>query len=432
MIYDRKCVDGAMVASVPERADRRERLWLFSLCLSRGLTHFIYMVYAACLPVLTVAWEMSAMAAGAVAAGFQIGHAASLLFFSWLADRIGARRAFLASSILSALAAILFGLFARSFLSALLLYALLGLAKGGTYTPAVMLVADRIPVVRRGSAVGWLIGASSLSYAVSLLVTGTLLAAGGYQTAFVVAAAGPVLGALFGVLVVKGIPDRIHPRAEGFDFRAEIVRQPQVRRLIGGYAFHCWEMIGMWSWAPAFLAASLSMNSVPAAQATAMAAYLTVVLHVMGLVASATMGHLSDRFGRRAVLVATAACGALCSFAFGWLAGGPIWLLAMMVSVYGFMVIGDSPVLSAALTEVARPGRLGATLAVRSVLGFCIGAVSPILFGAVLDWTNEGSASPTVWGWAFGVLGLGGVLAALCAWGLPGDGPGRRGARPSA
>lgn len=421
---------GLAEPALPEVAGGSDRLWLLTLCLSRGLTHFIYLVYAACLPVLTQAWDMSAMAAGTVAAGFQVGHAASLLFFSWLADRIGARRSFLASTVLSALAAVLFGLFARSFLSALVLFTLLGLVKGGTYTPAVMLVADRFEPSRRGSAVGWLIGASSVSYAASLLVTGSILAAGDYTTAFMVAAAGPVLGASFGWLAVRGTPDRVHPRQGEAGLRAEIVRNPRAKRLIAGYVFHCWELIGMTAWAPAFLAASLAVNGMPAAGSAAAAAYLTVALHVTGLFASAATGHLSDRFGRRAVLVATAALGALCSLGFGWLIGGPVWLLAVAAGVYGFMVIGDSPVLSAALTEAVRPGYLGATLALRSVLGFCIGAVSPILFGAVLDWTNDGPGSPTVWGWAFGVLGLGGVLAALCAWGLPKNAAAGRGALP--
>lgn len=428
MVNGREGAGEFVGSAAPGAAGHGDGVWLFSLCLSRGLTHFIYMVYAACLPVLTQAWDMSAMAAGSVATGFQIGHAVSLLFFSWLADRIGARRSFLASTLLSGLAAILFGLFARSFLSALLLFSLLGLVKGGTYTPAVMLVADRIAPARRGSAVGWLIGISSISYAASLLVTGTILAAGDYRTAFMVAAAGPVLGALLGWSTVWRSPDRIHPRTGGFDLRADIVRNPRVKRLIGGYVFHCWELIGMTAWAPAFLAASLAMNGMPAAESMASGAYLTVALHVTGLFASAAMGHLSDRFGRRAVLVATAAGGAFCSFAFGWQIGWPAWLLAASAGVYGFMVVGDSPVLSAALTEAARPGYLGATLAVRAVLGFCIGAASPILFGAVLDWANGGSENPTVWGWSFATLGLGGVLAALCAWGLPRNETGRRNA----
>ena len=60
----------------------------------------------------------------------------------------------------------------------------------------------------------------------------------------------------------------------------------------------------------------------------------------------------------------------------------------------------------------------GAVLALRALLGFSAGAVAPIVFGAVLDLTNAAGAAPEVWGWAFMPLGLGGLLAAWCAYRL--------------
>ena len=84
--------------------------------------------------------------------------------------------------------------------------------------------------------------------------------------------------------------------------------------------------------------------------------------------------------------------------------------------IYAFAALGDSPVLSAALTEAMDPSYLGAAFGLRSLLGFGAGAVSPLVFGAILDWTNplvQGAYS--TWGWAFGVLGLGGVGATWAA-----------------
>jgi MFS family permease len=83
--------------------------------------------------------------------------------------------------------------------------------------------------------------------------------------------------------------------------------------------------------------------------------------------------------------------------------------------LYAFSSLGDSPVLSVALTEVVSPFYLGTALGVRSLLGFGAGAVSPVIFGAVLDWTNP-EGQYVMWGWAFvtlGLPGLGTVWAAL-------------------
>jgi MFS family permease len=83
---------------------------------------------------------------------------------------------------------------------------------------------------------------------------------------------------------------------------------------------------------------------------------------------------------------------------------------------YYFFALGDSPVLSTAITESVDPGYLGSTLAIRALLGFSAGGIAPIAFGAVLDLTNPpDTTTPATWGWAFMVLGFGGVIATMCA-----------------
>src|SRR5947209_10281617 len=92
----------------------------------------VFMTYAATLPVLRGEREMSATAAGSIATGFQLGYAVSLLFFSSLADRVGARRVFLGSAWLSAVSALAWALWARSYVSGLVLYTLVALSQGGS------------------------------------------------------------------------------------------------------------------------------------------------------------------------------------------------------------------------------------------------------------------------------------------------------------
>jgi MFS family permease len=117
---------------------------------------------------------MSATAAGSISSAFLFGFAISLVVLSALADRVGARRIFLWAIAATAVTTAFIPLFARSYLSGLLLFTLLALVNGGTYTPGIMLVADRFPPERRGNAIGWFLAAASLGYAVSLALTGLL------------------------------------------------------------------------------------------------------------------------------------------------------------------------------------------------------------------------------------------------------------------
>lgn len=58
---------------------------------------------------------------------------------------------------------------------------------------------------------------------------------------------------------------------------------------------------------------------------------------------------------------------------------------------------------------------MGAAWALRSLLGFGAGAVSPWLFGVVLDLGQgtDGIRASTAWGWAWTALGVGAALGPL-------------------
>ncbi|MCK5552245.1 MAG: MFS transporter, partial [Deltaproteobacteria bacterium] len=165
-------------------------LWLLGICSSRVFTYLVFMTYAAALSVLQREWGMSAAAAGSVSSGLQIGYAISLVIFSELADRIGAKRVFLFSNVSSAIVSLLFAFFARGYYSGLILYTLIGISLGGTYTPGLMMIADRYPSRGRGKAVGFFIASTSLSYAVSLGISGAALPWGGYRSSFLLTCLG--------------------------------------------------------------------------------------------------------------------------------------------------------------------------------------------------------------------------------------------------
>jgi hypothetical protein len=67
------------------------------------------------------------------------------------------------------------------------------------------------------------------------------------------------------------------------------------------------------------------------------------------------------------------------------------------------------------MSEAVPAAYLGRALATRSILGIGVGAVAPAAFGAVLDRAAPGQA----WGWAFALLGVGGIVAIVCAILLP-------------
>lgn len=132
----------------------------------------------------------------------------SLFTVGFLADRYGAKRVFLVSSIAASVSAIIFALFAGSFLSGALLYGLTGLFSGGSYTPGLTLIAERVAPTKRGRAMGFYLAAASFSYAVALMLTGALTPWIGWRGAFIVNASGPMVGTLLALYATSFIPPR--------------------------------------------------------------------------------------------------------------------------------------------------------------------------------------------------------------------------------
>jgi MFS family permease len=392
--------------------------WISGICLARTFNGLVFMTYAASLPVLRREWGMSAAAAGSIAGAFQLGYAVSLITFSFLADRLCPKKLYLASMTACAVCALLFAGLARDYASGLVLYTVTALSMGGNYTTGLIIIAQRYPIRRRGRAMGLFIASTSLGYALSLMISGIAIPTGGYVSAFGLTCSGPALGAILAWITLYRTEVEKPPRTRGQRFSREVLRNRPVMTLIGCYTGHSWEILGMWAWTPALLAAALSIGGYEGVRAVGTGGHLAAGFHLIGLTASFSMGWLSDRLGRAPLMVGLAGVSTLCSFCIGWTVGMPVFVIALVGVVYSFAGLGDSPILSASLTESVNPSYLGAAFGLRSVLGFGAGAVSPVVLGAVLDLTNPGVAENGIfhrWGWAFSVLGIGGLAAWLAA-----------------
>lgn len=396
-------------------------LWLLEFCAARAAFATMFTSWSAVLPLLRSDWQLSAWQAGMVQSGYHVGFLVSLFAVGFLSDRYGARRIYLVSGIAAVGSGLLFALFADGFASALGLYALTGLCSGGSYTPGLAIVAQRMRA-RQGMALGYYLAAASLGYAIGLLIASAVLPLGGWRAGFVVTACFPALGMLLGWHALRDVPNVVHSLPDGHGTRSrlgEVVRNKPAMLSIWGYTFHAWELLGLWAWLPAFLAAASLAGGTGGTQAVSLGATLTALTYLVAMVGSVLGGSLSDRHGRTAITLAMGLSSLACSFSFGWMIGAPMFLLVAVAVFYNVTGVGDSSIHSTTLTELTDPRYLGAAYSLRSLLGFGAGAISPWVFGLVLDWGRAGSlADHVVWGLAWSTLGLGGLLGPLAVWRL--------------
>ena len=383
----------------------------------------MFTAYSGLLPLLRAEWNMSAGEAGLVQSAWHVGYLTSLFVVGFLSDHFGAKRTFLIGNIFAAGSAMAFALATDGFVSALFLHGLLGLCSGSSYTPGLTLISERFGPQSRGRAMGFYLAAASLGYAVSLLASGVLVAVIGWRGVLTVAACGPLTAAALTFYSLRETPNLVHPRSATPDSGSSlmmVLRNRPAMLLIWAYVFHSWELLGLWAWLPAYLAVSATGSGDITVQAVGVAALLSAITYITSMAGSVAGGSLSDRWGRTTVVLAMSCASLACSFAFGWMLGLPLWLLLIVAIIYNLTGIGDSSVYSTAITELVPARYLGAAYSIRSVLGFGAGAISPWIFGLLLDWARGGPLHSEAWAWglAWTSLGVGALFGPLMTWRL--------------
>jgi MFS family permease len=370
-------------------------------------------------PHLAARWGLDASGIGALTSAVQLGFVAGTAAAALLnlAD-VWPARAYVAGS------AALAGLANLALLAApgpgvgMATRFLTGFFLAGVYPPGMKMVATWFRA-DRGLAIGTVVGALAVGKALPWLVH----AFGQPGLGFIVVSTS--CGAwLAAALVLAGYRDGPHPFARrpfAWSLIAVVARHRETRLATASYLGHMWELYAMWTWVPAFVAASLARSSPGLPRWVAdLAAFGALAAGGIGCVwggwAARRMGYV------RVVTLAMAASGA-CALAVGFLGGAPPWIVVPLVGAWGFFVVADSAQFSALVTEVTPSHAVGTALTLQVSIGFLLTMATIQLVPAI--------ERAIGWGPAFAALaagpGLGIAAIRTLARGAGGAGIAERG-----
>jgi len=261
----------------------------------------------------------------------------------------------------------------------------------------------------RGLAVGILIGAITLGSAMphGLRAAGSLVDLDWR----LVVAAGSVPGVVAAAIAWYGVRDGpLSVPAARLSLRQAraALAEPSVRLANLGYLGHMWELYAMWTWVPAFIAASLAISGDVSAPASSAVAFLVVAAGAAGCVAA---GALADRLGRTTLTIAAMALSGSSAVAAGFLFGAPTAVLLTVVVIWGITVVADSAQFSTAVSELSPPGTAGSALALQTAAGFLLTGVTIVGVGLI-------APGEEAWTLAFGILALGPLVGIAAMWRL--------------
>jgi MFS family permease len=326
------------------------------------------------------AWGMTPVELGYITSAVQFGFISGTLLFalSGLADRYSASRIFAACALVGAASNAAFAMLGDGLTSALIFRFITGLSLAGIYPIGMKLVVSWEPR-KAGNVLGWLVGMLVLGSGLPHFVRGIDVTP--TWQGVIYTASGLAVLAGFMVWRLGDGPHHGSSRTLQWGGVLKTFAIPDFRSAALGYFGHMWELYAFWAVVP-FLIAQIGHH---VAQNHIYLAAAGVFL--AGSIGCIGGGLVSQRWGSGRVAILALAGSALMCLIYPWTTALPFGVGILLLGIWGFFVVADSPQFSALAAGACPPERVGGALALMNSVGFALTIVS--IEVATLSWETS-------------------------------------------
>ena len=367
---------------------------LFVVALALFTDTLLYYLLVPLLPAYARLYGLDQMGLGLLFGSYAAALLVGTFPLSRLVDRVGRREPMLVG-LLGLFATTLLFAFARSYPLLILARVLQGLSATATWTAGMALLADHFPASSRGRAMGTVFAFANLGVLLGPTLAGWLSQHYGLRAPFLAAAALALVDALARLTLLKDVP-AVRDTRMGF---LDLMKNRTVRVFAGAMAMGAGLLALLESTLPLHLDRALGMA--PAAIGLCFGA--AAVTH---MITSPLIGALSDKVGRRVILVTGLALATVAVPLPAFMAGG--WGVAGAMACVGVVTtLILSPASPAMADAVERMGSdsYGSVFGILNI-AYALGMMAGPMLGSALVQSLGLRSALVGMGLAFGLFAV--------------------------
>ena len=379
-----RMADISSTESEAQQTETQRRFLLGSLIFGHTVIHWYQQLFPVILPSIKATLGLNDVEIGTLSAVREGAGGLLIMPSGYLADSFAKYRPYILAFALvsSGVAYFLVGL-ALSYLWILPGIAMIGLASAAWHPASVGSLSARFPE-RRGTALAMHGVGASIGDTISPLLIGALLLVVGWQTllqwhllpALVLAF---ILWRSLGSQYKDAGPG---PSAKNYlsGIKA-MLRERSVLAIMSAGVFMSMGRLSVLTFLPIYLTEDLNLSTL------GLGFYL-MLLYLMGMVSQPIMGVVSDRFGRKVVLLPAYISLGVLYLLIPATANG--FQLALVIGTMGLFFYGTGNIATAAVMDLSSSQVQGSTMSVMSVFRHVFTLPSPIIAGVIVTaWGTE-------------------------------------------
>jgi MFS family permease len=378
----------ASPSAVPWYREITAKQWyaLFAGQLGWALDAFDVMLYSFCLTAIMKEWQLNPATAGFMVTVTLFASSFGGILFGEIADRIGRKRALMATVLVFSICSGLSGL-SQNLVQLAIARTILGLGMGGEWASGALLVSETWPAQHRGKAIGFMQSGWAIGYIAAAIAAATILPRFGWRAMFFLGIA-PALFTLWirrrvdePAIWVEARSKGITGRAIGDSFRRlfgrDLVRFTLLCTLTSAFVmFAYW---GLFTWMPTFLAQPIEKGG--AGLGDVKAPIWIIPMMVGAFIGYITFGFIADKVGRRPTFAAYLVISAVLVWIFGNTRDATT--LMVLGPLVGFFGSGYFSLFGAFIAELFPTRARGAAVGFCYNSGRMLSALAPTVVGAL-------------------------------------------------